>query len=392
MGIAFNRDGQLFFKHDNKLLAKEMEGMKQQYRSILDLMNLSETTLKDKEKAAMFFPLGLYLQTSGFKTASRGIIASNRGADSSALSDGARIAVSKILYRFYIKPYEALLKGKEVLYISTDLFLSYIPFEVLMDETGVYLGEKYKIIYVPSFTVKHILESKTYADTRNILVFGNPDYKKYHPENLDGRAWEYAVNAEIKLWNELPGTEKELGIIQQIMPGCRVYQQSSLSESGIKQLSKEGQLNQAGILHFALHGFTNMNAGLEDNSLIVSEPDTGGEDGFLRFWETFSLDMRPRVIILSACESAFGVPKEDGSAASMTTAFLAAGAGACIGTNWKIADEPTTLFIGEFYRQVAQKVDFAEALFRVRKKFISGEMGKQYQSPYYWAPFKYYGF
>ena len=389
IGIGFTRSEKILASHPIGDLEKNARQLKF-YQKIAALINTSPgATASTRSK---MLPLAAYLQVSGYQMASRGIIAKNKGADSSALSDEARISLSKLLYLFYIKPYEALLKDKEVLYISPDLFLNYIPFETLTDEQGICMGEKYRIIYVPSFTINKILEEKKYADPANVLAFGNPDYKSYHPEKLQGRAWDYAFTRKLTKWEDLAGTQKELSMIQELIPGSQVVQQLALSETTLKKMNGEKQLINAGILHFALHGMTNINAGPDDNSLIISEPDNGSEDGFLQFWEIFRLDIKPRLAILSACETAFGFPKADGSGTSLVTAFLAAGAGSCIGTSWKISDEATTLFFREFYKLVLEGTEYPEALRRVRKKFIAGEMGEQYRSPYYWAPFKYYGF
>jgi CHAT domain-containing protein len=388
-GIGFTNTEKLLVGHPINELETNARKLNH-YKNISKLL----TTSKDATPStrSKMLPLISYLQVSGYLTASRGTIVKNKAADSSALTDEARVAMSKLLYNFYIKPYQALLKDKEVIYISPDLFLNYIPFETLIDEDGVFMGEKYRIIYVPSFTIKSILEKKTYADTKTLVVFGNPDYKTYQPEKLQGRAWDYAFSGNIRSWNELPGTQKELAMLSQLVPGSKIFQQGNLSETLLKKLNKEEKLESAGILHFALHGLTNINAGADDNTLIITEKGEGTEDGFLQFWEIYNLKIKPRLAFLSACETAFGFPNKDGSSTSMVTAFLGAGAGSCIGTNWKISDEATTVFINEFYKLVLRGTEFPEALRLVRKKFISGEMGKDYQLPYYWAAFKYYGF
>lgn len=388
-GIGFTHTEKLLVSHPINELERAASKLSN-YNKLTKLVTTSRNSTTSTRSKML--PLISFLQVSGFQTASRGTIVKNKAADSSALSDEARVSMSKLLYNFYIKPYEALLKNKEVIYISPDLFLNYIPFESLIDENGIYMGEKYRIIYVPSFTIKTILEKKTYADIKNLFAFGNPDYRSYQPEKLQGRAWEYAFSGNIKSWSELPGTEKELAVLSKIFPGTKIFQQDKLSETNLKQLNKEEKLGSAGILHFALHGLTNINAGPDDNSLIITDKVDGTEDGFLQFWEIYNLEIKPRLAFLSACETAFGFPNKDGSSTSLVTAFLAAGAGSCIGTNWKISDEVTTLFISEFYKLVLQGIEFPEALRQVRKKFISGEMGKEYQSPYYWAPFKYYGY
>ncbi|MFZ9387917.1 MAG: CHAT domain-containing protein [Chitinophagaceae bacterium] len=388
-GIGFTRTNSLRGIHQRADLNK-WAGQMKQYPAIERLirnLRMNETLGKSS-----LLPLIYYLQVSGFRATSRGVITENKAADSSALSKDARNEMSRLLYRYYFKPYEPLFKGKEVLYVSTDLLLGYFPIESLVDEEGKYLGEKYRIIYVPSFTIMQLLRQKKYSDTSEMIVFGNPDYKSYHPELHEGKAWDYAINLNIRSWDDLPGTEKELATLAEVFPRARILQQKNISETLLKKMNGDGHLGKAGILHFALHGLTNMMAGPDDNTLIVSEPDAGKEDGFLRFWEIFNMDIRARYVFLSACETAFGTPKHDGSNTSLVTAFLGAGAGSVIGTSWKIADDASSRFIHACYTLIHQGLEFPEAMRRVRQQFIRGEMGEEYRDPYYWAPFKYYGY
>jgi CHAT domain-containing protein len=46
----------------------------------------------------------------------------------------------------------------------------------------------------------------------------------------------------------------------------------------------------------------------------------------------------------------------------------------------------------DVYREVVtNKISFAEAIGKVKLKFIRGEFGREYKLPYYWAPFVFYG-
>ncbi len=343
----------------------------------------------DNNYVATLFPLIYYFQLKDDLAVSRGL-GKKKVGDSTALSSDARIKVSRVLYDYYIKPHEKLLEGKKRLFVSADMQLHYIPFETLMDEQGKYLGEKFIITYMPSYTIAEILSKRTYNSSSKLLAFGNADYSNYHPEKLQGRAYDYAQGRQE--WSELEGTASELEMLKKLGLDAEIITRGELSETNLKKLNITKKLGEASLIHFALHGFTNVTIGLEENSLIVTEPDGGKEDGYLQFYEIYNLDMKPRLVCLSACETSFGVANDDGSNVSMTTAFLAAGAGSCIGSNWKVSDEGTSLFMKEFYTLVKEGKGYAEALYITRKKFIDGKMGEKYRAPFYWAPFKYYGF
>jgi CHAT domain-containing protein len=53
----------------------------------------------------------------------------------------------------------------------------------------------------------------------------------------------------------------------------------------------------------------------------------------------------------------------------------------------------TMVFMTEMYGLAKKKnISYHEAVNRVKRKFITGEIGKgKYTSPYYWAAFVYYG-
>ena len=46
----------------------------------------------------------------------------------------------------------------------------------------------------------------------------------------------------------------------------------------------------------------------------------------------------------------------------------------------------------ELYKKVQNNgMGYNQALAEVKREFINGDYGKQWQSPYYWSPFVYYG-
>jgi CHAT domain-containing protein/tetratricopeptide (TPR) repeat protein len=296
-----------------------------------------------------------------------------------------------LFYCFYFKPFESIMKGKKKLYICPDGILNYLPAELFINDEGKYLGELYDIIYVPSFTILDSIRRRKQSPIENVIAFGNPDYSLFKPENLNGRGVDLALIG-FSNWAQLPGTEKELASIKTTIPQTLIYQQKNISETIIKTLDKRGELSKAGLIHFALHGIGTVQSNYEDISLIPSEPVGGSNDGFLQFSEIAALTINARLVCLSACESALGtINGEDNVNLSM--AFMKAGANSVAATAWSISDEATSLFMAEVYKNIyQQKTGISEAFFLTRKKFINGDFGAIFKSPYYWAPFRYYGY
>lgn len=321
----------------------------------------------------------------------RGIaVKQKENAGSKELSEEVK-SLSRLLYNMYVQPFESIIKNKKNLVISPDFVLQIFPFEALILPDGRFMGEVYNITYTPGFTISEYLDRRSYTSDKSLIAFGNPDYSAYHPEKLSGRALDFSYLG-ITSWNDLPGTEKELSAVNSLAKGIEFKTGENLSESIIKEMSDKGTLKRGSILHFALHGIAGPARAKEDNSLVVTEPDGGHEDGLLQFSEVLNLQIKAEFVCLSACESGINQIEDDGSMVTMSTAFLAAGAKAVLATNWSIDDAATALFIKDVYRQHKEKnIPFAEAVANTRRSFIKGDFGEKYKKPYYWAPFKYFG-
>lgn len=368
-------------------------GLEKTFSTLLKQTNKKALTTEDSVGSVRLLALMHFTYLSNINPgAARSVINYKRNDDSAHAQLAAeKIRLAKLLYTIYIKPMAPLLAGKNTLYISADLMQHFIPFETLIMDDGRFLGEAYDIIYTPGFTIRDFLAKRSYNAGSSIVVAGNPDYNTYHPEKLTGRAFDF-TSMGLTSWSDLPGTRQEIATLQSSFDSVTVYSGSQLSETALKQLSASGNLNNAAILHFTLHGMAGTTIAKEDNSLVVTEPDGGEEDGLLQFDEAYALDIKPQLVCLSACETALGMIDNDGSLSSMATAFLAGGAKAVLATNWSVSDDATAVFMKDVYGQVKQTgIGFAKAVANTKRKFIAGEFGALYSRPFYWAPFKYIG-
>ena len=153
-----------------------------------------------------------------------------------------------------------------------------------------------------------------------------------------------------------------------------------------------GELAKYDILHFAVHSISSRDD-YRDNELILSEPGALNEDDFLQFDEIAKLKLNAKLVGLSACETAAGLPADNAEVNNLPVAFFLAGAESVIATWWKIDDEATGIFTPSFYGFISKKnKSYSEALFLTGKKFIAGVFGEKYKLPYYRAAFKYLGY
>ncbi len=371
-------------KVNGKILDKTLAKLREMYADSF--------TDKDSILLIQSLPLAHFLYISNTNPVGmRGIAVKRNDSNVEKELSEEKITLSKLLYTIYVAPFEKMLVGKKKIMVSADFLLHFIPFETLILPDGRYLGEVYDITYVPGFTNYQLLTQRDYYEGENIIAIGNPDYSTYHPELLLGRALDFA-QVGITSWNDLPGTERELNTLEKINNSVTLLTGKKLSETQLKKMSNDSLLLNAAVLHFALHGISGAASAAEDNSLVVTEPDGGNEDGLLQFYEAYELNIRPKLVCLSACQTGLGMLEKDGSLITMATAFLAAGAKAVLATNWSIDDAATALFIKEVYSQVReQKISFSAAVANTKRKFIKGDFGEKYKQPLYWAPFKYYG-
>lgn len=380
---------------DSKIVLQKIHtnGLQNTFSKLLQLTQKKGKTMYDSIGSARALALMQFYNLSNmYPAATRSTINKKSGAATIvSISAAEKKSLANMLYAIYVKPFESIIKGKKTLYISADLMQHFIPFETLVMDDGRYMAEVYDIIYTPGFTIHEYLANRTYNTGKNIVAAGNPDYGTYHPEKLQGRAFDFSLLG-ITSWTELPGTQKEIAMLQQSFDSVIVLSGGRLSETNLKRWSEEGKLSEAAVLHFSLHGIAGTTIAKEDNSLVITEPDNGNEDGLLQFDEALMLQIKPQLVCLSACETGLGMIERDGSLATMGTAFLAAGAKAVLVTNWSINDEATALFMKDVYSQVKDsQIGFAQAVANTKRKFITGDFGEQYKLPYFWAPFKYIG-
>ncbi len=352
--------------------------------------------------------------------------------------------IARELYKLLIKPFEDEIKDKKELIIVPDGILNFIPFETLIDEEGNYLVEKYKISYIQSETVSKMIKEREYPqDRKELLAFGGAVYngKSYEEEIIAnenqlaylqqqvdrvleerGSVNEFYGRLGYGNWSNLPGTLTEVIEISEILGNGEVAIGEEVREEVVKQLSKQGDLANYKVLHFATHGIvvpevpelsavvlSQLNQdgdesrgqatggqkiqGRAGNSAVENSQDSGKvEDGYLRMGEIVDLDIKADFVNLSACETGLGKIYAGEGVVGLTQSFLLAGANSLSVSLWSVADESTARFMVALYQLVQEEgLSYTEAIREVKLMFINGEFGEQYRNPYYWAPFVYYG-
>jgi CHAT domain-containing protein len=238
------------------------------------------------------------------------------------------------------------------------LFL--VPFAALQDNFGKYLIEQHTILTAPSIQTldcTRLLRQRIVG--KDMLVMGNPAMPSIRelPTPLP----------------PLPGAEREAIEIASLFNTQAIIGKDATKAAFLERLSS------ARFIHLATHGVLyDFGSGVSGAIALAPSSD---DDGWLTAGEVLGLKLNAELVVLSACHTGGGKITSDG-VISLSRSFIAAGAGSVIAALWTVYDFPTDFFISEFYSQLLQNRDKAQAL---RQAMLS--MMQKYPHPKYWAVF-----
>ncbi|NET61314.1 MAG: CHAT domain-containing protein, partial [Symploca sp. SIO2E6] len=306
------------------------------------------------------------------------------------------------LHQLLIQPIADLLPqdpNQQIIFIPDDsLFL--VPFPALQDASGKYLIENHTLTTAPSINILALTrqqQQRVQGLPGDALVIGNPTMPLVRIKGVP-EATTFLENANslepqannpqgIRL-SPLPGAELEAQTIAQLL-GTQ-----ALIGSQAKETTVVAQMPRAKIIHFATHGLLDefmrnvtgvVTNGVEQitdldsdditrlqepggialapvNSEIIAVQYPQGEaDGLLTSLEIQQLKLNSELVVLSACNTGGGDIVGDG-VVGLSRAFIIAGVPSVIVSLWSVPDAPTAELMTEFYRQLQQNPNKAQAL------------------------------
>ena len=136
-----------------------------------------------------------------------------------------------------------------------------------------------------------------------------------------------------------------------------------------------------------------MNARSPMFSRLELAPGAGdaADDGRFEIHELLGMRVRSPLVFLSGCETALGTSWSTSFArgedyATLSQAFLYAGAGSVVATLWRIDDEGAAAFAEAFYDALRSRAPL-DALAAAQRALLHDPRYARFSAPRYWAPY-----
>jgi CHAT domain-containing protein len=260
----------------------------------------------------------------------------------------------ELLYDALFAPLERYLRGTSRLLIVPHGPLHRAPLHALRGPDGLYLAQRFTIQYAPSVGLAREVARRPWGGTFGSALLLAATQTPY----CSLPALNFAAVEIDEAAKSLPGSI--------VLSGAEAVRRNLVR----RQENVE-------ILHCACHGEYDRDDPLLSRLFLADGPLYGYEIERFRF--------RPRIVVLSACES--GIQKRMGGDETfgLIRALVSRGAETVVASLWKVADESTASMMGTFYHQLAKNPGDTAAALRYAQLDLLG--APQYAHPFYWAPY-----
>ena len=305
------------------------------------------------------------------------------------------------LGRMILAPALAELRTTRLVVIADDA-LQYVPFAALSTGTDAKnyrpLVLHHEIVNLPSASSLAIQRqglSNRKPAPKGIAVIADPVFS-LSDSRLKSGMQATAANDTRRLEHlaggpggqlsirRLPFTRREADQILAVAPPGGNFKAVDFRAN--RTVATSGELSQYRYVHFATHGYLDTaRAGL--SAIVLSMVDEQGnpQDGFLRTHDIYNLKLPAELVVLSACETGLGKEIKGEGLEGLTRGFMYAGARRVVVSLWNVNDRATSELMQSFYTGMLRGNKSPAAALRAAQ--IRMLQTRQWQSPYFWAPF-----
>jgi len=321
-----------------------------------------------------------------------------------ALTDEAEVGLW--LSAKLLAPLQSHLAGKTQWIISPDGVLAQLPFD-LLKFGGARVLDTVQLHYTQSLSVYALAKARAqeYRGLRRaklrrakeLLAFGNPDYASTSsPGDTSRQARRVQLRSrpvlaesqlkDLRSWNPLPGTEKEIQALRKLLPRSDVYLAQDASEARLLALNASGALKNYRYLHFAAHGLLSTDDPALSSLVLAQRNLAPGTDGYVTAAEWLGYELRSDLTVLSACETGLGRQLAGEGVMGLPFALFIAGNVNTLLTLWAVYDDVTEAFMTRFYARLAQGMPAARALTETKRE-LAASKDPVLRHPSSWAGF-----
>ena len=173
--------------------------------------------------------------------------------------------------------------------------------------------------------------------------------------------------------SRLPHAAHEAHFVAGLFPRGRAFVGAQATLDTLR-----AQAGSADVLHLACHGQFR-----SDNPMFSA---LHLHDAALTVELAEALNLRPGIVVLSACETGLAELGSGDEMVGLVRAFLVAGAARVLASLWPVDDEVTAAFMASFYAALCRGQTPAAAL-----QLAQTEVMRQHPHPFYWAAFTLHG-
>jgi CHAT domain-containing protein len=333
-----------------------------------------------------------------------------------AQADAALPEAARKLAEMTIAPASAAMAGKRLIVVP-DGALQRLPFAMLpLPGSGEPLVSAHEIVVLPSASALAVLRSETAGRKpapRLLAVFADPVFDAEDPRVGRAGAGRAGVagaplpegsvrmlahlgdpgtgvggsSAALKI-PRLPFTAQEADQILRL--GRDGQNLRAVGFQANRAAATGGQLRQYRYLHFATHGYLDLERP-SLSALLLSQIDEKRQpqDGFLRVTDIYNSRLSAELVVLSACQTGLGKEVRGEGLMGLTRAFLYAGAPRVVVSLWNVNDRATADLMTVLYRGMLREGKTPTAALREAQLELRKQ--KRWESPYYWAAFVQHG-
>jgi CHAT domain-containing protein/tetratricopeptide (TPR) repeat protein len=287
------------------------------------------------------------------------------------------VLASHSFYKTFVLPFlTGVDKSVTQLIIVPDGWMSYIPFEILLEEVPANLDNPdYK-------SLKYLLQryEVNYSYSATLLVENMEPIKQKNNSLCLGFAPSYSGSKVLGAEAELPWAEKELKAVEETFKG-KYFFGTKASKERFQEMVQD-----YGIIHLAMHGIVNIRNPHKSMLLFALDSTQTEDQAKLFAYEIHNMSLNADLVVLSACETGFGKVVRGEGVLSLARAFMYAGVPSVVTTLWKVNDYTSATLMTYFYENLAAGMTKPQALRMAKLKYLE-QSDKVSGHPAFWGSF-----